>query len=314
MIYTVTLNPSLDYIVDVKDFHIGEINRTKREGILPGGKGINVSIMLKELGAESVATGYLAGFTGEEIRCLLSEYGLTEKFLFLKDGFSRINVKLRGAQETEINGAGPFVSDEEKKALLRCLEQKVSCGDTLVLSGSAPHSLPSHIYGEIIRSVYEKNVRIVADVAGNLLTEILSYRPFLIKPNHHELGELFGVCVRSADEAVFYARKLCERGAENVMVSLAGDGAVLVTEDSVYYAQAPKGAVVNSVGAGDSAVAGFLAGFLKTGDFAQALSLAVAAGSATAFSEGIAKGEAVLLLREQVNIVKRENVRLRDDC
>ena len=304
MIYTVTLNPSLDYVVDVKDFHAGAVNRTCGEVILPGGKGINVSLMLKELGCASVATGFLAGFTGKEIRRLLAECGLDEKFIFLKDGFSRINVKLRSAEETEINGAGPTVSGEEKKALLAWLARTIVDGDILVLSGSAPRSLSSDIYGEIIRRISSRNVRIVADVSGSLLTSILPYRPFLIKPNHHELGELFGTEIRSADEAVFYAKKLRERGAENVLVSLAGDGAVLVTADTVDYARAPIGTVVNSVGAGDSAVAGFLAGFLKTGDFAQALMLAVAAGSATAFSEGIAKGEDVLSLLKQVEITE----------
>ena len=304
MIYTVTLNPSLDYVVDVKDFHAGAVNRTGGEVILPGGKGINVSLMLKALGWTSVATGFLAGFTGKEIRRLLSEYGINEKFLFLRDGFSRINVKLRSAEETEINGAGPTVSGEEKKALLAWLARTIVDGDTLVLSGSVPRSLPSDIYGEIIRGISQRNVRIVADVSGGLLTEILSYRPFLIKPNHHELGELFGVDIRSADEAVFYAKKLRERGAENVLVSLAGEGAVLVTEHSVYRAEAPGGTVVNSVGAGDSAVAGFLVGFLKTGNFSQALLLAIASGSATAFSEGIAKGEDVLSLLKQVEITE----------
>ncbi len=296
MIYTVTLNPSLDYVADVKDFHVGKVNRTGGEIILPGGKGINVSLMLKALGCESTATGFLAGFTGEEIRRLLAEHGLKENFLFVKEGFSRINVKLRGAEETEINGAGPNVSEGEKEALLAWLDKMLKDGDTLVLSGSAPRSLSADVYTEIIRGVCSRNVRVVADVAGDLLTGILPYQPFFVKPNHHELGELFGVCIRSADEAVFYARKLRGRGAHNVMVSLAGDGAVLVTEKSVYYAEAPKGTVVNSVGAGDSAVAGFLSGFLKTGDFAQALTLAVAAGSATAFSEGIAKGKDVFSL------------------
>ena len=302
MIYTVTLNPSLDYLADVKDFHTGEVNRSTGEVILPGGKGINVSLMLKSLGCESVATGFLAGFTGAEIRRLLSESGISESFLCLKNGFSRINVKLRGGEETEINGAGPSVSEEEQEALLGFLEQTVTEGDTLVLSGSVPRSLPSDIYGKIICRISDKNVRIVADVSGNLLEGILPYRPFLVKPNHHELGELFGCRIRSREEAAFYARKLIEQGAENVLVSLAGDGAVLVTRDAVCYADAPKGTVVNSVGAGDSAVAGFLAGGLSAHDPEHALALAVAAGSATAFSEGIAEAEKVFSLRKRVKI------------
>lgn len=294
----------MDYITDVKDFHMGAVNRTDGEAILPGGKGINVSLMLKALGRESVATGFLAGFTGAEIRRLLSERGLSEKFLFLKNGFSRINVKLRCADETEINGAGPSVSAEEKEALLGWLAQTVSDGDTLVLSGSIPRSLPSDIYGEMIRRISSANVRIVADVSGDLLKGILPYRPFLIKPNHHELGELFGCQIRSREEAVIYARKLQAWGAKNVMVSLAADGAVLVTEEAVFYAEAPKGTVVNSVGAGDSSVAGFLSGWLASEDPMKALSLAVAAGSATAFSEGIGEKRIVDSLLGRVKAVR----------
>ena len=304
MIYTITLNPSLDYVVDVKGFRMGTVNRSDGEAILPGGKGINVSLMLKALGCESVATGFLAGFTGAEIRRLLSEQGISEHFLFLKNGFSRINVKLRCEEETEINGSGPVVSEEEKEALLGWLAQNIGDGDTLVLSGSVPRSLPSDIYGEIIRQVSSRNVHVVADVAGDLMKEILPYRPLLIKPNHHELGEMFGCRIESRDEAVFYARKLQTQGAQNVMVSLAADGAVLVTEKAVFYAEAPKGRLVNSVGAGDSSVAGFLAGWLASGDPMTALSLAVAAGSATAFSEGIGDKGAVYSLLGQVNVIR----------
>ena len=304
MIYTITLNPSLDYVVDVKGFRMGTVNRSDGEAILPGGKGINVSLMLKALGCESVATGFLAGFTGAEIRRLLSEQGISEHFLFLKNGFSRINVKLRCEEETEINGSGPVVSEEEKEALLGWLAQNIGDGDTLVLSGSVPRSLSSDIYGEIIRRVSSGNVHVVADVAGDLMKEILPYRPFLIKPNHHELGALFGCRIESRDDAVVYARKLQTQGAQNVMVSLAADGAVLVTEKAVFYAEAPKGRLVNSVGAGDSSVAGFLAGWLASGDPMTALSLAVAAGSATAFSEGIGDKSTVESLLGQVNVAR----------
>ena len=304
MIYTITLNPSLDYVTEVKDFHMGTVNRTVGEAVLPGGKGINVSLMLKALGCESVATGFLAGFTGAEIRRLLSERGLSEKFFSLKNGFSRINVKLMCEEETEINGTGPLVTSEEKEALLGWLEQTVGNGDMLVLSGSIPRSLPSDIYGEMIRRIASANVRIVADVSGDLLKGILPYRPFLIKPNHHELGELFGCRIESREDAVFYARQLQAQGAENVMVSLAADGAVLLMGESVFYAEAPKGTVVNSVGAGDSSVAGFLAGWLSSQDPMQALSLAVAAGSATAFSEGIGEKSTVDSLLGRVIAVR----------
>ena len=302
MIYTVTLNPSLDYVAWVKDFHIGAVNRTGGESIFAGGKGINVSLMLKALGCETKALGFLAGFTGEEIRRLLSEEGLSEEFLFVENGFSRINVKLKSGEETEINGAGPVISESEKEALLGKLEEMVSDGDTLVLSGSAPRSLSSDIYAEMISRVSGKRVRIVADVSGELLKGVLPLRPFLIKPNHHELGEFFGCHIGSREQAVFYARKLCEQGAENVMVSLAGDGAVLVTRGGVYVAEAPKGIAVNSVGAGDSAVAGFLAGWHEAEEPMQALRLAVSAGSATAFSEGLGKREDVLSLYESVKV------------
>ena len=302
MIYTVTLNPSLDYVVQVKDFRVGAVNRTGGEAIFAGGKGINVSLMLKTLGCETKALGFLAGFTGEEIRRLLSEEGLKEGFLFVENGFSRINIKLKSGEETEINGAGPVISLAEKEALLGNLEKMVSDGDTLVLSGSAPRSLPSDIYAEMIRRVSAKRVHVVADVSGALLKDVLPLRPFLIKPNHHELGEFFGCQIASREDAVFYARKLCEQGAENVMVSLAEDGAVLVARGSVYVAEAPKGIAVNSVGAGDSAVAGFLAGWHEAEDPMYALALAVAAGSATAFSEGLGKKVDVLSLYEAVKV------------
>ncbi|MBQ2989298.1 MAG: 1-phosphofructokinase [Clostridia bacterium] len=307
MIYTVTLNPSLDYVVDVKSFRAGTVNRSVGESIQPGGKGINVSLMLGALGCESAATGFLAGFTGEEIRRLLLQRGVSERFFFLKNGFSRINVKLRNGEETEINGAGPSVSEAEKEALLGWLEQTLADGDTLVLSGSVPRALPADIYVEIIRRTCDKGVRIAADVSGSLLRGILPHRPFLVKPNHHELGELFGCEIASREEAAFYAHKLCGMGARNALVSLAGDGAVLVTEKAVYFAEAPKGVPVNSVGAGDSAVAGFLAGWKDGEEPSEALRLAVAAGSATAFSEGIATADEVSSLQEKVSVVRKQN-------
>ena len=293
MIYTVTLNPSLDYVASVKSFRVGTVNRSEGEAIMPGGKGINVSLMLKALGHESRALGFLAGFTGEEIRRLLSARGISEQFLFLEGGFSRINMKLKSDDETEINGAGPFISATEREDFMRALKATVRDGDVLVLSGSAPKSLPSTVYADIIEAVSDKNVKIAADVSGQTLWSILPYRPFFVKPNHHELGELFGTDIQTREQAALYARKLQDKGAENVMVSLAGDGAVLVTENAVYYADAPSGEVKNSVGAGDSAVAGYLAGWLRENNAERALALAVAAGSATAFSESIAEGDTV---------------------
>ena len=306
MIYTVTLNPSLDYVASVKQVRVGAVNRSEGEAIMPGGKGINVSLMLKALGHESKALGFLAGFTGEEIRRSISERGISENFLFLKSGFSRINMKLKSDGETEINGAGPFISEAEREAFMSILKESVRDGDVLVLSGSAPKSLPSTFYGDIIRAVSDKDVKVVADVSGQTLWSILPYRPFFVKPNHYELGELFGTSIQTREQAASYARKLQNAGAENVMISLAGDGAVLVTENAVYYADAPSGEVKNSVGAGDSAVAGFLAGWLYEQNAEYALALAVAAGSATAFSESIAEGEEVASLISHVKIKKEQ--------
>ncbi len=296
MIYTVTLNPSLDYIMKLDSFSVGEVNRSSYEAIVAGGKGINVSVMLQNLGAESIALGFLAGFTGEEIRHRVQSLGCKEQFTMLKDGFSRINVKIKAGEESEINGAGPRIPEEALCALMETLDG-LSADDILVLSGSVPSSVPKTIYRDIAVRLAEKGVKIVADAGGSLLTDILPYRPFLIKPNHHELSDIFGVKIEDMETAAFYAKKMQEMGARNVIVSLAGAGAILATEDgAVYTAKAPKGEVVNSVGAGDSMVAGFLHGYLESGNFADALKLGIAAGSASAFSEGIAEKELVLTL------------------
>ena len=302
MIYTVTLNPSLDYVMNVKKFDVGSVNRSTSETVMPGGKGINVSLMLKELGFETKAMGFLAGFTGQEIRKLILEKGVSENFLFLKEGFSRINVKLKMHEETEVNGAGPAVSDSEKELFFDRLEKELQAGDVLVLSGSIPKGMSSSVYGDIMDRLSGRDVRIVADVSGKMLLDVLPRRPFLIKPDHHELGDFFAQRIESREQAVFYAQKLQALGAVNVLVSLAGDGAVLVTEQAVYYADAPSGTVVNSVGAGDSSVAGFLAGWLRTKSARNALALAVAAGSATAFSNGIGTAAMVEALLPFVNI------------
>ncbi|MBQ7309722.1 MAG: 1-phosphofructokinase [Clostridia bacterium] len=294
MVYTVTLNPSLDYIVRVEDFREGIVNRTSSETVLAGGKGINVSLVLHALGCETKAWGFLAGFTGEEIGRRISESGCKEDFIRLREGVSRINVKLKSGAETEINGMGPDIPSDAWDAFLQKLEAELCDGDILVLSGSAPRSLGVLAYAEIAQRVISKNIKLVADTSGEALTAILPYRPFLVKPNHHELGALFGVSVEDTDTAVLYAKKLQEMGACNVLVSMAEKGAVLVTAHAVYWAAAPKGTVLNSVGAGDSMVAGFLAGYLAEDDLADALRLGIAAGSATAFSEDLAKKKDIM--------------------
>lgn len=304
MIYTVTLNPSLDYAVGVEHFKEGIVNRTHNEAIMAGGKGINVSIMLHRLGIETTAIGFLAGFSGEEIRRALQKQGIGESFLFTENGFSRINVKLKSEKETEINGKGPVIEKKDAERFFDQLEKLVCKDDTIVLSGSLPRGLSVSVYLDIMRLAKRKNAKILVDVSGEMLETVLSYRPFLIKPNHHELGELFGKEIESKEDAIFYAKKLREKGAENVMVSLAEKGAVLLTENDVYFADAPEGEVLNSVGAGDSSVAGFLYGFLKHRDFEKALAFAIACGSATAFSEGIGTFERVHALLPLIHVNK----------
>lgn len=293
MIYTVTFNPSLDYVVTVRHFIEGIVNRTREERIVPGGKGINVSMVLKNLGYESTALGFLAGFTGRELQRLLEEKGIATDFITVAEGMSRINVKIRSEQESEINGAGPVIRPEDLSGLYERLDA-LQAGDILVLAGSAPGTLSASVYGDILKHLQKRDLKLVVDAAGNLLDNVLQYRPFLIKPNHHELGELFGVKICGKEEAAVYAGKLQERGARNVLVSMAGEGAVLVAEDGkIYRAKAPKGQVRNSVGAGDSMVAGFLAGYLEKGDYADAFRMGVCTGSASAFSDGLATREEV---------------------
>lgn len=302
MIYTVTFNPSLDYTVTVEHFTEGIVNRTKDEIIYPGGKGINVSMVLKNLGYESTALGFLAGFTGKELQRLLEEKGIATEFISVEKGMCRINVKIRSNQESEINGQGPIICEEDIAKLYEKLDT-LRDGDILVLAGSVPGSMPASVYMDIMQHLQNRNLQIVVDATGNLLGNVLQYRPFLIKPNHHELGEIFGVTINGKEEAAFYAQKLQEKGARNVLVSMAGEGAVLVTEDgSTYRAKAPEGKVINSVGAGDSMVAGFLAGYLENGDYANALRMGVCTGSASAFSEELATGEEVRKLLQKGDI------------
>lgn len=299
MIYTVTFNPSLDYIVTVENFTCGVVNRTKDETIFPGGKGINVSLVLKNLEYESTALGFLAGFTGNEIQRLLEEKGVSADFIPVEKGMSRINVKLRSAEESEINGQGPAIGTEDIRQLYQKLDA-LQDGDILVLAGSIPDVMPSSIYMDIMKHLQDKKLKIVVDATRDLLQNVLQYHPFLIKPNHHELGEIFGVIIESKEDVVIYAKKMQEKGARNVLVSMAGDGAVLVTETGeVFMAEAPKGVVVNSVGAGDSMVAGFLAGYLQQENYAEAFAMGVCTGSASAFSKELATKQEVLELLEQ---------------
>lgn len=313
MIYTVTLNPSIDYIVKMNTFQLGAVNRALSEVVLPGGKGINVSIMLSRLGVENTALGFLAGFTGEEIRRAMRARGCREDFILLEGGFSRINVKLKTGEETEINGSGPTISFQDMERLMEKL-QVLTENDILVLSGSVPSSLPQTIYREIMTRLAAQNVQVVVDAARSLLTDVLSCRPFLVKPNHHELGEIFGVRIDSRAQASIYAKKMQEMGARNVLVSMAEKGAILAAEDGcVYECGAPRGQVINSVGAGDSMVAGFVAGYLDGVDFEKALTLGIAAGSASAFSEDLAEKEDVLRLLGEIRTARNTIVKTREN-
>lgn len=298
MIYTLTINPSLDYIIQVDDFEIGKVNRTSYEEILPGGKGINVSIVLNNLGIDSVALGFLSGFTGQHIKEAMKKAGCQTDFINLNSGISRINVKLKSGMETEINGQGPVISDKDLETLFHKIEQ-LSDGDILVLAGSIPNSLPGDLYERIMARIQEREIKVVVDATKDLLVNVLKYHPFLIKPNNYELGEIFGVDIQSKDEVIFYARKLKDAGAANVLISMAGEGAVFISDKGeVYESNAPKGKVVNSVGAGDSMVAGFLSGYLEKGDYLTAFKTGIAAGSASAFSKELAKkGEVIELLK-----------------
>lgn len=298
MIYTVTFNPSLDYVIQVDKLVPGEINRTTHEAVYPGGKGNNVSVILSNLGHSSKALGFTAGFTGEALENMLKEFGCDTAFIRLPEGSTRINVKINAGEETEINGQGPVITEEAQQALFEQLDA-LKKEDILVLAGSIPNTLPSDIYERILEHLQGRGIHFVVDATKELLLKVLKYHPFLIKPNNHELGEMFGVTLKTRDEIVTYAKKLQEMGAENVLVSMAGDGAILLTEDGIIYkAKPPKGKVLNSVGAGDSMVAGFLTGYLNTGDYEKAFQLGVVTGSATAFQYWLATKEDIVALME----------------
>ena len=299
MIYTVTINPAIDYVVRLSgELKLGSVNRNASEDYQFGGKGINVSNVLKTLGIDTVALGFVAGFTGNGLENGLRDMGLKTDFIHVKEGMTRVNMKVKGEQETEINGIGPNITQEDMERLYAQVD-KLQKGDTLILSGSIPKCLPSDTYEKIMARLEGKGIQIVVDAERDLLVNVLKYHPFLIKPNNHELGEIFGKVLQSDEEIVECALKLQEKGGRNILVSMAGDGALLLDEEGrSHRIGCPKGKVVNSVGAGDSMVAGFVAGYQKTGDYGYALKLGTATGSATAFSLGLAAKEDIDKLLE----------------
>lgn len=299
MIYTVTFNPAIDYVVHTDEMTVGKVNRSKSEQMYCGGKGINVSLVLSELGIPSMALGFVAGFTGLAIENGIAEEGVETDFIHLENGCSRINIKIKSGVETELNGQGPQIPEDAIRQLYEKLD-RLEDGDTLVLAGSIPVSLPSDIYEKILARISDRSIKTVVDATKDLLLNVLKYKPFLIKPNNHELGEMFGITLSNEDEIIAHAKKLKEMGAVNVLVSMAGDGAILIDADGkIHKCGVCKGEVKNSVGAGDSMVAGFLAGLYK-GDYEYALKLGTAAGGATAFSDGLAKRDAIYELLKQL--------------
>ncbi len=299
MIYTVTFNPAIDYVMYVKSINHGEVNRALKEKVMFGGKGINVSTVLGNLGVENVALGFIAGFTGDAIEKAVAEFGVKTDFIKLQNGMSRINVKLKADKETDINGSGPDISTDALNKLFEKLDN-LKQGDYLVLAGSIPKSMPSDIYEKIMERLQNKGIMFVVDATKDLLLNVLKYKPFMIKPNNIELGEMFGIELKDETEIIHYAKKLQSMGATNVIVSMAGNGALLVASNGeVTKMGVPSGKVVNSVGAGDSMVAGFIAGYTQTGNYGYSLRLGSAAGSATAFSEGLATKDKIFELINQ---------------
>lgn len=299
MIYTVTFNPAIDYIVHTGTMQVGQVNRSQGEELYFGGKGINVSFVLHELGLPSKALGFVAGFTGAAIEAGIQEQGIATDFVHLDSGFSRINVKIKSGEETELNGQGPNISEAAVAELFEKLNQ-LQDGDILILAGSIPNTMPADSYEKILAHLSDQNIKVVVDATKDLLLKVLPYHPFLIKPNNHELGELFGVTLHSIEEIATYAKKLQEMGAQNVLISMAGDGALLIDETGKQHVCGVcKGTVKNSVGAGDSMVAGFVAGSMH-GDYEAALKLGTAAGGATAFSEGLAQRAEIERLLQQL--------------
>ncbi|MFP3122103.1 1-phosphofructokinase [Ectobacillus funiculus] len=302
MIYTCTLNPSIDYVVELDSIQLGDLNRAKRTEQYPGGKGINVSRVLKRLGVENTALGFIGGFTGEFIREELSKELVNHDFV-KANGTTRINVKLKSGDETEINGQGPTIETEQINELLQKVEA-MNEGDIFVLAGSLPASIPADFYKTLATAARARGVKIVADTSGPALQEIIEEKLFLIKPNHHELGELFETTITSKEESIAYAKRLVESGIQNVIVSMAGAGALLITNHKILYANAPKGTVKNSVGAGDSTIGGFLAAYTQGKALEECFRYGVASGSATAFSSDLCTKEEVEKLLPEITITQ----------
>lgn len=305
MIYTVTLNPSIDYVVNMEQLVEGMVNRVSAEHFYAGGKGINVSQILNQHGISNRALGFISGFTGNFIEGSLKEKGIDTDFIRLSEGYSRINMKIKTTtDETEINGMGPHIPKTEIDKLYRQLDL-LTADDTLVLAGSIPATLPDDFYEKVMEHVRDRGVKVVVDATKNLLLNVLTYRPFLIKPNHHEIAEMFGVTISTTEDLLQYGKRLKDMGARNVLISMGGDGAILLAENGeVYRSNVPKGVVKNSVGAGDSMVAGFIAGYEKTQCYEQALRLGAASGSATAFSSDVATAEEILALVKEIVVQK----------
>lgn len=300
MIYTLTCNPALDYVVKVDELVLGTVNRTSKEEIYYGGKGLNVSTVLSNLGYENTALGFIAGFTGDAIEEGVKSLGFSSDFIKVKDGLSRINIKLKSKEETEINGIGPIITKDDINKLFDKLDL-LKDDDILILSGSVPTTIKDDIYENIMKRLEHKNIKIIVDSTRDLLLNVLKYKPFLIKPNNHELGEMFNVVLNSEEDIVFYAKKLQQMGARNVLISMAAEGAIFISEENdIMKVIPPKGEVKNSVGAGDSMVAGFVVGYESSKSYRHALRLAVAAGSASAFSEGLASEDEVI---NQLNLL-----------
>lgn len=302
MIYTVTLNPSIDYYVYVDTFQVGGLNRMRHDIKYPGGKGINVSRVLSRIGIETKALGFIGGFTGRFIQEVLTQEGIATDFVQV-DGDTRINIKLKTAEETEINGAGPNISASQLQELFGKIEE-MDNSDILILAGSIPSSLDDSLYSSMMKRCLDKGIRVVVDTSGKAMLELLRYKPFLVKPNQHELGEFFGVAVNTLEEVIQYGRKLVEMGAQHCIVSMAGDGAVLITADEAYVANVPQGKLINSVGAGDSLVAGFIGTFVRTGSVQQAFAYGVATGSATAFSTDLCTQDRIEELLPQIKLTQ----------
>lgn len=300
MIYTCTLNPSIDYVASVENFKEGELNRTTSTHIYPGGKGINVSRVLKRLGIKSTALGYTGGFTGAFVKDFLTDEDILHDFIDVTE-VTRINVKLKAQQETEINGQGPSITSENQVSLFQKIDV-MSEGDILVLAGSIPPSISDDFYAQITEKCNQKGIKAVIDTSGEALRKTFKHKPFLIKPNHHELGDLFQATIEDKEDAIVYGKKLLKEGVQHVIVSMAGEGAILISKDTVLLANVPVGSVKNSVGAGDSVVAGFLSQIMLDREIKTAFQYGVASGSATAFSEDLCTKEQVEILRKQIHI------------